>query len=330
MRAILAVTVWLPWLTTRAGGGGRANAIGGIVGNLSLPPHFGAGQLIALLASTLIVAGAMAARGLSARVASSAALAISVLIAVLTMWYYRLYVHPPVSAGYGLYIGAAVTWLRDRVVGVDDGGGVGMPSGDGVMTGFVEPVTLTGQRWVSLEPLSRDHVPEIAAARPTAMWAACGSPVRRRRRPPSQWVDMRLGLQKPDTGLTFVVRRLDGTLVGSSSYLNVDAPNRRLEIGNTWYGASARRSGVNSETKLLMLGHAFDELGCVAVEFRTHFFNFASRTAIERLGAKLDGILRSHQLVPDGTRRDTVVYSILDVEWPTVRTHLQFRLDRHG
>ena len=144
----------------------------------------------------------------------------------------------------------------------------------------------------------------------------------------SQWVDMRLSLQKPHTGLTFVVRSLDGTLIGSSSYLNVDGPNRRLEIGNTWYAASVRRSGVNTDTKLLMLGHAFDVLNCVAVEFRTHFFNFTSRTAIERLGAKLDGILRSHQLVPDGTRRDTVVYSILDVEWPTVRTHLQFRLDR--
>jgi hypothetical protein len=109
--AILAVTVWLPWLTTRSAGGGRANAIGGVQGSLTLPPHFGAGQLIALLASTLIVAGAMTARGLSARVASTAALAISVLLAVLTVWYYRLYVHPPVSAGYGFYIGAAVTVL---------------------------------------------------------------------------------------------------------------------------------------------------------------------------------------------------------------------------
>lgn len=107
--AILSVAVWLPWLTTRAAGGGRANALGGVVGNLTLPPHFGAGQLIALLASTLIVAGAMAARGLSARVASSAALAISVLIAVLTVWYYRLFVNGPVAAGYGFYIGAVVT-----------------------------------------------------------------------------------------------------------------------------------------------------------------------------------------------------------------------------
>jgi hypothetical protein len=107
--AVLAGSAWLPWLTTTADGGGRANAIGGVVGTVGIRmPGFGAGQLILLLASTLIVAGAMAARGLSARLASSAALTISVLLAVLTMWYYRLYVHPPVAAGYGLYVGAAV------------------------------------------------------------------------------------------------------------------------------------------------------------------------------------------------------------------------------
>jgi RimJ/RimL family protein N-acetyltransferase len=111
--------------------------------------------------------------------------------------------------------------------------------------------------------------------------------------------------------------------------MNVDPTNRRLEIGNTWYVSSARRSGVNSETKLLMLGHAFDQLGCVAVEFRTHFFNFASRDAIERLGAKIDGVLRSHQVLADGSRRDTVVYSILDIEWPSVRNNLLYRLNRH-
>ena len=106
--AVLAVSVWLPWLTSRADGGGRANAIGGIVGNMPVPPPgFGVGQLIVLLASTLIVAGAMAARGLFGRLASTAALAISVLLVVLTMWYYRLYVYPPVSAGYGIYLGAA-------------------------------------------------------------------------------------------------------------------------------------------------------------------------------------------------------------------------------
>jgi len=107
--AILAVSAWLPWLTSRADGGGRANAIGGVVGTMPVPsPGFGVGQLIVLLASTLVVAGAMAARGLSARLASTAALAISVLLVVLAVWYYRLYVYPPVSAGYGLYLGAAM------------------------------------------------------------------------------------------------------------------------------------------------------------------------------------------------------------------------------
>lgn len=198
------------------------------------------------------------------------------------------------------------------------------------MSGFVEPVRLAGDRWVTLEPLTREHLPEIEAAAADGelgrLWFT-GAP---KAGAAGDWVEMRLALQKPDTGLTFVVRGLDGALVGSSSYLNVDGPNRRLEIGNTWYAASARRSGVNSETKLLMLGHAFDELNCVAVEFRTHFFNSASRAAIERLGAKLDGVLRSHQLLPDGSRRDTVVYSILDIEWPAVRNHLRFQLDRHS
>jgi RimJ/RimL family protein N-acetyltransferase len=137
-----------------------------------------------------------------------------------------------------------------------------------------------------------------------------------------------LAAQRPDIGLTFVVRALDGRLIGSSSYLNVDGPNRRLEIGATWYVESVRRTGVNTEAKLLLLGHAFEALDCIAVEFRTHFFNSASRAAIERLGAKLDGVLRSHQLLSDGSRRDTVVYSILDIEWPAVRNNLQFRLNR--
>jgi RimJ/RimL family protein N-acetyltransferase len=139
-----------------------------------------------------------------------------------------------------------------------------------------------------------------------------------------------LSMQDSDEGVTFVVRRrTDGVVVGSSSMFGVDAANRRLEIGHTWYSASARRTGVNTETKVVMLSHAFDQLGCIAVEFRTHFFNHASRAAIERLGAKLDGVLRSHQLLADGSRRDTVVYSILDIEWPAVRNNLTFRLSRH-
>lgn len=202
--------------------------------------------------------------------------------------------------------------------------------GGPAVSGLVEPVTLTGDRWVTLEPLAQEHLPEIESLAADGelgrLWFT-GAP---KAGVAADWVQMRLALQRPDTGLTFVVRGRDGVLVGSSSYLNVDCSNRRLEIGNTWYTASARRSGVNSETKLLMLGHAFDELDCVAVEFRTHFFNSTSRAAIERLGAKLDGILRSHQVLADGSRRDTVVYSILDIEWPAVRNNLQFRLGRHG
>jgi RimJ/RimL family protein N-acetyltransferase len=215
---------------------------------------------------------------------------------------------------------------------VGDGHGlVGVhPGAEPVMTGFLTPVTLTGERWVRLEPLRREHLSEIVAAAADdemgGLWftAAPGAADVER------WVDARLAAQNPDTGLTFVVRSLDDDrLIGSSSYLHADAPSRRLEIGHTWYVAPMRRTGVNTETKLLMLGHAFEQLGCVAVEFRTHFFNFESRRAIERLGAKLDGVLRSHQLLPDGSRRDTVVYSILDIEWPAVRTHLRHRLDRH-
>ena len=196
------------------------------------------------------------------------------------------------------------------------------------MTGFVEPVVLTGQQWVKLEPLRTADVPEIAVASADgdvgSLWFT-HAPSHRTAR---EWVDLRLASQHPDTGLTFVARTLDGRLVGSSSYLNVDPANRRLEIGNTWFAGSVRKTGVNTEAKLLMLGHAFDQLGCIAVEFRTHFFNSTSRAAIERLGAKLDGVLRSHQLSADGSRRDTVVYSILDIEWPAVRNNLRFRLDR--
>ena len=193
------------------------------------------------------------------------------------------------------------------------------------MSRFLEPVVLTGGRFVRLQPLTVDDAPEIATAAadgdPGRLWfTTAPSPGSA-----DEWVGRMLALQ-PAGGLTFVVRRLDGAVVGSSSYLNVDAENRRLEIGATWYAASARRTGINAECKLLMLSHAFDTLGCVAVEFRTHFFNHTSRAAIERLGAKLDGILRSHQLLPDGSRRDTVVYSILDIEWPSVRNNLEFRL----
>lgn len=188
---------------------------------------------------------------------------------------------------------------------------------------FVAPVVLTGQRWVTLEPLQAGHTAEIAAAAADTgdLWFTnVPTPVTA-----ADWVATRLA---DPNGFTFVVRTLDGTVIGSTSYLNIDGPNRRLEIGSTWYAAPARRTGVNTEAKLLLLTHAFEVLGCVAVEFRTHFFNSTSRAAIERLGAKLDGVLRSHQLLADGSRRDTVVYSILDIEWPAVRNNLRSRAGR--
>jgi len=130
--------------------------------------------------------------------------------------------------------------------------------------------------------------------------------------------------------LPYAIRRLaDGRVVGKSTFYTALASQGGVEIGSTFLHPDVRAGAVNPETKLLMLGHAFDELGCVAVEFRTHYFNQASRAAIERLGAKLDGVLRSHQLLPDGSRRDTVVYSILDIEWPAVRNNLEFRLARN-
>ncbi len=197
------------------------------------------------------------------------------------------------------------------------------------MSRFVEPVTLTGAQWVSLEPLHESHVPEIAAAAADVgeLWfTSAPTPDTA-----AAWVSRMQAMQSADEGVTFVIRRrTDGVVVGSSSLFHVDAANRRLEIGHTWHSAAARRTGVNTEAKLVLLTHAFDELGCVAVEFRTHFFNQVSRAAIERLGAKLDGVLRSHQLLPDGSRRDTVVYSILDIEWPAVRNNLTFRLRRHS
>ena len=211
----------------------------------------------------------------------------------------------------------------DHVVGVGD-------SPQAAVSGFVEPVSLSGDTWVTLEPLTPEHVPELEAAAADGELGRLWFTAAPKAGSAADWVDARLSVQSPATGLTFVARGRDGAVVGSSSYLNVDGPNRRLEVGHTWYVSAARRTGVNTACKLLMLGHAFDELNCVAVEFRTHFFNETSRNAIERLGAKCDGVLRSHQLSADGVRRDTVVYSILDIEWPAVRSNLRFRLDRNG
>jgi len=142
-------------------------------------------------------------------------------------------------------------------------------------------------------------------------------------------IDRRLNQQAAGAMLPFaVIENATGRAVGMTNYLNVDAVNRRVEIGATWYRKSMQRTGVNTHAKLLLLGHAFETLNCIAVEFRTHFFNHQSRRAIERLGAKLDGVLRSHQIAANGTLRDTCVYSIIASEWPSVKAHLTWQLRR--
>lgn len=142
-------------------------------------------------------------------------------------------------------------------------------------------------------------------------------------------IDRRLKLQSEGSMLPFsVIDNASGKAVGMTTFMNVDAQNKRVEIGSTWYRKSVQRSDVNTQCKLMLLSHAFETLECIAVEFRTHFFNQQSRRAIERLGAKLDGILRSHQRASNGTLRDTCVYSIVAAEWPTVKSHLTFQLSR--
>src|SRR5258705_787769 len=141
-------------------------------------------------------------------------------------------------------------------------------------------------------------------------------------------IDRRLGLFAAGSMVPSTVYDAEGKIAGMTTYMNVDAANRRVEIGSTWYAKRVQRSALNTQCKLLLLGHAFEALNCIAVEFRTHFFNHQSRRGIERLGAKLDGILRSHQIADNGTLRDTCVYSIIACEWPTVKAHLTWQLQR--
>jgi len=193
---------------------------------------------------------------------------------------------------------------------------------------FSRPVPLTGDL-VALEPLSPDHVEDLRlVVAEDDLWRTWYTRV------PApddveEEVERRLDLQADGALAPWALRRLDtGAVCGATTYMNLDPANRRLEIGSTFLAPSAQGTGVNPEAKLLLLTRAFEDLGCVAVEFRTHWHNHQSRTAIARLGAKQDGVLRQHVLWHDGSRRDTVVFSILDTEWPAVRSGLQHRLGR--
>lgn len=142
-------------------------------------------------------------------------------------------------------------------------------------------------------------------------------------------IERRLGLRAVGSMLPFaIIERATGKAVGMTTYLNIDASNRRLEIGATWCRLSVQRSPLNTECKLLLLQHAFETLHCRCVEFRTHFMNIQSRRAIERLGAKLDGVLRSHMVMANGSIRDTAVYSVIASEWPAVKANLKWQLEK--
>jgi len=194
------------------------------------------------------------------------------------------------------------------------------------MTRWIEPVTLSGTH-VTLEPLDPAHAADLAeASRDGELWKLWYTSI-----PDpatvADYIDQALDLRERCGAMPFAVRdNRDGNVVGSTRYLNVDEVHHRLEIGNTWYAQRVQRTALNTECKLLLLRHAFETLGAIAVEFRTHWHNHASRTAIARLGAKQDGLLRQHQRTADGSYRDTVVFSIIDSEWPTVRTSLTHRL----
>jgi RimJ/RimL family protein N-acetyltransferase len=191
---------------------------------------------------------------------------------------------------------------------------------------FAASVSLHGQK-VSLVPLAYSHEENLAdALRDGELWTLWYTSIPTPERLRAE-IDRRLGLQGKGSMVPFaVIEKSTGEAVGMTTFMNIDAVNRRVEIGSTWYRKRVQRSALNTECKLLLLTYAFEQLRCIAVEFRTNFFNQQSRTAILRLGAKLDGILRQHQIAANGTLRDTCVYSILDSEWPTVKAHLAYRL----
>lgn len=192
----------------------------------------------------------------------------------------------------------------------------------------LDPVTLSGE-FATLEPLAGHHLDGLrAAVADGQLWKLWYTAIPEPDRMEAE-IERRLALQDKGSMQPFAIRRNDtGAICGMTTYMNIDAVHHRVEIGSTWTAASAQRSGINTECKLMLLTRAFETLDCIAVEFRTHWMNQQSRAAIARLGAKQDGILRNHQRMPDGSLRDTVVFSITAAEWPTVRNHLQHKLGR--
>ncbi len=197
------------------------------------------------------------------------------------------------------------------------------------MSDFLAPVTLEG-RHVRLEPLTHAHADGLRDATADGeLWKLWYTSVPAPDDVPA-YVDAALAMQAAGTALPFAVRaKASGRVVGCTRFCHADAANRHVEIGYTWYAGSAQRSPVNTGCKWLLLRHAFETMHCIRVQFCTHHLNQRSRAAIERLGAKQEGVLRNHRILPDGSRRDTVVFSIIASEWPAVKRHLAFKLERN-
>ena len=193
---------------------------------------------------------------------------------------------------------------------------------------WLEPVTLKGQH-ANLLPLDPAQDAGLAnAVRDGELWNLWYTAIPKPEAIPAE-IARRLKLQETGSMLPFAVQSVaSGRIVGMTTYMNIDAAVKRVEIGSTWYAQSAQKSPINTECKLMLLRHAFEVLDCPVVEFRTSYFNHASRNAILRLGAKQDGILRNHSRHADGSLRDTVVFSIVAAEWPAVKTHLSYQLSK--
>ena len=188
-----------------------------------------------------------------------------------------------------------------------------------------EPIELRGTH-ATLKPLAAEQLDGlIDAVRDGELWQLWYTSIPAPERMGTE-IERRLGLQARGSMLPFTVFDPAGRIVGMTTYMNIDAVNKRVEIGSTWTALSVQRTPLNTECKLMLLAHAFEVLDCIAVEFRTHRLNLQSRRAIERLGAQLDGVLRCHIRAADGSMRDTAVYSITAHEWPAVKSHLAWQL----
>jgi N-acetyltransferase len=191
----------------------------------------------------------------------------------------------------------------------------------------IKPVVLQG-RWVRLEPLAEAHVPQLAiAGRDDVIWKFMRYGHITTEPGMRAWVLELLEAQAQGTDLPFAVIHLaSGAAIGSTRYLEIRRLHRALEIGGTWYALAFQRTAVNTECKYLLLRHAFEDLGCLRVQFKTDLRNERSQRALERIGAVKEGVLRNHMILPDGTIRHSVYYSMIDSEWPAIKTHLEKKM----